>query len=208
MFDIEMLLGRMEIGMMPTLLIPVSIVVGLLALLFGYRLFKLFVFLAGFAIGTLVFSLFTDGLLAILGGVVVGAICCVLWVVGAFAQGALLGGVLAAAIGVREQIVVLFMALLFGVLAVAIQKFMIVISTSWFGSNLITSALTGLLLGECDGVTQMAIVVVITGVGIVCQYTVTSGRKKEEAAAREGENQSNQEIPQSEEPHGNDNVTI
>ena len=206
MINIVSLLEDAGLGLAPVMLMFLSAGVGLLALLFGYRLFRLFMFLAGFAIGSAVLSLFTDVPIAILGGLVVGALCCALWVLGIFALGALLGGIVAMAIGMREQMVILLIAVAFGFIAVAIQKFMIIVSTSWFGANLIASVIAG-LSERCNVITQLAITVVIAVVGIVCQYTMTSGREKEEAATREGESMSPEEISQLEEPHGNDNVT-
>ena len=178
MLDIEMLLGRAGIGIVPALLAPVSIVVGLLALLYGYRLVRLFIFLTGFAIGTVVLSLFTEVPVAILGGLLVGVICCALWVLGVFVLGAVVGVLLIAALGVDEQTVFIFGALLFGLLAVIIQKFMVIILTSWSGANLIVPVAAG-LIGGGDMLTEFAVTVAVTIVGIVCQYTVTSGKKRE-----------------------------
>jgi len=177
MINIVSLLEDAGLGLAPVVLMFLSAGVGLLALLFGYRLFRLFMFLAGFAIGSAVLSLFTDVPIAILGGLVVGALCCALWALGIFALGALLGGIVAMAIGMREQMVILLIAVAFGFIAVAIQKFMIIVSTSWFGANLIASVIAG-LSERCNVITQLAITVVIAVVGIVCQYTITSGKKK------------------------------
>ena len=188
MINIVSLLEDAGLGLAPVVLMFLSAGVGLLALLFGYRLFRLFMFLAGFAIGAAVLSLFTDVPIAILGGLVVGALCCALWVLGIFALGALLGGIVAMAIGMREQMVILLIAVAFGILAVSIQKFMIIVSTSWFGANLLSSVIAG-LSERCNVITQLAITVVIAVVGIVCQYTVTSGKKKEEAPTSQEERQ-------------------
>ena len=181
MIDIASLLKDAGCGQILVLLMFLSAGIGLLALLFGYRLYRLFIFLSGFAIGTVVLSLFTDVPVAILGGLVVGGLCCALWLLGIFASGALLGAVVAMAIGIREQIVVLLIAALFGFIAVAIQKFMIIVSTSWFGANLLVSAIT-VLFDNCNVITQIVMTVGIAVVGIICQYTITSGKKKKEEA--------------------------
>ncbi|MBQ7191211.1 MAG: hypothetical protein IJR99_17545 [Kiritimatiellae bacterium] len=55
----------------------VALIIGLVPLLFGYRLFRFCVFLAGFAIVTFVLNLFTDRTVALFWGVIAGILCSV-----------------------------------------------------------------------------------------------------------------------------------
>ena len=83
--------------------------------------------------------------------------------------GAALGAMVAVAIGLSDSIAVVSVAVIFGFLAIAIRKLMIIISTSYFGASL--------LVGGIDPV-QSVIAVFIAAVGVACQYTMTSGKGK------------------------------
>ena len=176
MIDVGSLVGEMGGNIAPSVLTVLILIIGLLALLYGYRLFHLFMFLAGFAVGTFVIGLFAKMPIAILGGLVVGVLCCALWSIGLFVFGSLIGMVGAVALGVREQVLVCCIALLFGVLAIAIQKFMIIVSTSFFGASMV-APLIARLLGSHNMLEELVIIMVISVIGIVCQYTLTSGKK-------------------------------
>ena len=177
MFDILSLLGNTGSGSTAMVFVPVLLAIGLLALLCGYQLFRLFIFMAGFAVGTVVIGLFAEVPVAILGGLIVGALCCALWYLGVFVLGAVLGFLIAMALGIRERFVIIAFACIFGMIAIAIRKFMIIVSTAWFGANLITSAISK-LLGLNDMFLRVGISIVIMIFGVICQYSRKSGRKK------------------------------
>lgn len=177
MIDIASLLGNIGIGFTPMAIVPMLLIAGLLALLCGYRLFRLFIFMVGFILGAIIIGTFAEAPIAILGGLVAGCVCCVLWYLGVFILGAALGLLIAVAIGVREQVALIIFAGVFGMLAISIRKLMIVISTSWIGANLIASAISA-VLDLHDMFDQIGIAVVLTVIGIICQYTVTSGKVK------------------------------
>lgn len=169
----------------------VSIAIGLCSLLWGYRLFRLFVFLTGFIVGTIIINTFQELPIALLGGLLVGAICCVLWYLGVFLLGAAFGAVVAWALGIHEQMFVLVMAVIFGCLAIAIRKFMIIVSTSWQGATLIVGSTLQLLNSngvnvDNQKIVELAVSVLLAVVGIVCQYTVTSGKKPAVASPDNG----------------------
>ena len=135
---------------------PVAIGVGVLACFWGYRLVKLMLgimgFMAGAAAGwTLALSVVPGhNLVALIcagiGGVL-GAILCVwLFFLGIFLLGASAGAVIAAAVfgGTGHQappLLVLAVAVAFGLLALLLQKLMIVLSTAFSGSYLVTAGL-------------------------------------------------------------------
>lgn len=179
MINIASKLGDMGIGLTPMTFALVSVFVGMLALLYGYRLLRLFIFMIGFTSGTFIISIFAEIPVAILGGLVVGVLCCVLWYLGVFVLGAVLGILVAMALGIREQTLIIIVAGIFGMLATFIRKLMVIVSTSWLGANLVTVAISTLLnLHDASG--RIGIAIVITIVGITCQYTITSGKRKVE----------------------------
>lgn len=157
------------------LIVIISLVVGLSALLYGYRLFRLFVFLAGFALGTGIAFFFTDTPTAIAVGVVTGAICCVLWYLGVFVLGASLGAIVALAAGLGDSTAVVMVAVIFGFIAIAIRKLMIVVSTSYFGATLLVGTITP-IMGCRDMIAQLVMSLVVAIVVVICQYSVTSGK--------------------------------
>lgn len=181
MVDIASLLGKANPGVTSLL-----VCIGILSLLFGYRLTKLFIFLIGFAIGTFVSDLFLDMPIAILVGLAVGAVCYALWYLGIFALGALLGLLIAAALDINNQVGVICIAILFGLLALAIRKFMIILSTSWFGACLVSNWIVGLMKLN-DMAVSFGITILIAGIGVLCQYTVTSGKKTKVAPSSNDE---------------------
>ena len=175
MFNLESLLHGCGMQIAQPLIVIVSVVVGLSALLYGYRLFRLFVFLAGFALGTGIACFFTDTPTAVAAGLVSGTICCVLWYLGVFALGASLGAIVALAAGLGDSTAVVIVAVMFGFIAIAIRKLMIVVSTSYFGATLLVGAITP-IMGCRDMIAQLVMSLVVAIVGVICQYIVTSGK--------------------------------
>ena len=175
MFTLESLLHGYGMQIAQPLIMIISVVVGLSALLYGYRLFRLFVFLSGFALGTGIACFFTDTPTAVAAGLVTGVICCVLWYLGVFVLGASLGAIVALAVGLGDSTAVAIVAAIFGFIAIAIRKLMIVISTSYFGATLLVGAIAP-IIGCHDMIVQLVMSLVITIIGIICQYSVTSGK--------------------------------
>lgn len=175
MFTLESLLHGSGMQIAQPLIVIISVVVGLLALQYGYRLFRLFVFLAGFALGTGIACLFTDTSTAVAVGVVTGAICCVLWYLGVFALGASLGAIVALAAGLGDSTAVVIVAVIFGFIAIVFRKLMIVVSTSYFGATLLVGSIAP-IMGYRNMIAQLVMSLVVTIVGVICQYSVTSGK--------------------------------
>lgn len=175
MFTLESLLHGCGIQIAQPFFVVISVIVGLSALLYGYRLFRLFVFLVGFALGIGIACFFTDTPTAVAIGLVTGALCCVLWYLGVFVLGAALGVIVALATGLGDSTVVVIVAVIFGFLAIAIRKLMIVVSTSYFGANLLVGAVAP-TVGCRDMIVQLFLSLIVAIIGVICQYTVTSGR--------------------------------
>lgn len=177
MFTLESLLRESGMQIAQPILVGISAIAGLLSLLYGYRLVRLFVFLVGLALGSCIAGFFTDTPTALLIGLFVGATCCVLWYLGVFAIGAALGMVVAFVMGLHDSVYISVAALIFGSLAIAIRKLMIIISTSYFGASLMVGGVAP-VLGLHDMIIQLFISLVVTIVGIICQYSVTDGKGK------------------------------
>jgi len=135
---------------------PLAIAVGVLACFWGYHLVKVILGIMGFAAGAaagwtagmaLAPSQNMVGLVGAGFGGLVGAVLCVwLFFFGIFLLGASAGAVVAAAafggIGHQaEPILLLACAVMFGLLALVLQKFMIVLCTAFGGSYLVTAGI-------------------------------------------------------------------
>ena len=141
---------------------PLAVALGLLACFLGYRLLKVTLGIMGFVAGAgggwavgMVLAPANSGvhLLCAFIGAVLG-VCLYVWLfyLGIFLLGAGAGVVVAAAVlnvvgNPPHPILVLALALVFGVLALLIRKFMIVASTALSGSYLVTAGLFGLIVG-------------------------------------------------------------
>ena len=175
MLNLDSLLPGVLGGVDPMVTGTISVVFGLLTLLFGYRLFRIYLFIVGFAVGTVVASMFTELPLALLCGLISGFVCIGLWYIGLFLLGAACGALLACALGVTFTPVILAIAIFFGILAIIIRKFMIIVSTSWSGADMIIGAI-GPAIGIKDSMGMLLATLVLAIIGIVCQYTITSGK--------------------------------
>jgi hypothetical protein len=135
---------------------PVAIIVGLLACFWGYRIVKIVLGIMGFMAGaaggwTLALSLAPGHnsialVCAAIGGVLGAILCIWLFYFGIFLLGASAGAVVAAAVfgGTGHQaqpLLILIVAVAFGLLALVLQKFMIVVCTAFSGSYLVTAGL-------------------------------------------------------------------
>lgn len=133
-----------------------SIGLGVVYCFFGYRVFKIILGILGFILGAsaavaIAFNLFGRGqvvaiLAGLVGGIVGAVLMVVLYFVGIFLLGAWLGsllGVLLTGGGGRpiETAVILVLAVIGGVVAVMLQKFMIILSTALSGAWAIVSGI-------------------------------------------------------------------
>jgi hypothetical protein len=89
---------------------------------------------------------------AIIGGLICAVLCIWLFFLGIFLLGASAGAIVATALfhaaGNQPQpILVLVIAIVFGVIELVLQKFMIIVSTAFIGSYLITAGVLHLLAG-------------------------------------------------------------
>jgi hypothetical protein len=144
---------------------PLAVAVGILICFWGYRLLKLTLGVMGFIAGAtggwavgLSLAPGNNGIAlvcAIIGGVIGAALCIWLFFLGIFLLGASAGAIVATALfsaaGNQPQpILVLLLAIVFGVIALVMQKLMIVVSTAFIGSYLITAGIVHLLTGAKD----------------------------------------------------------
>jgi hypothetical protein len=131
-----------------SVIIGLTILVGVLQCFFGYRIFKFILGLTGFLLGGALsivigytisqveaFVLLTG----LVGGFIGAALMVTLYYVGIFLIGAILGSVLgtvfyAVAEGNPDPAVLLILAVLAGIIALIFQKFMIIVSTAFGGS--------------------------------------------------------------------------
>lgn len=180
---INSFLQQIGIAAAPNAVAVACVVVGLLSLLYGYRLFRLFVFLGGFIVAAALATLFADGFVPLIAGLVAGVLCLAFMDIGVFLIGALLGGLVAVTCAIDNQIVLMAAGLVGGIVALALRKIMIVLSTSWSGAYLLVGVMAG-VSEIADLKVLAAMQIVLTIVGVVCQYTVTPGRpaaKKEDS---------------------------
>jgi hypothetical protein len=189
---------------------PLAIALGVLACFWGYRIVKVLIGLMGFAAGfvggwTAAASLATGhDWIALGAALIVGAIgsvlCVWLYFLGLFLLGASAGAVVAGAVFAgagheAQPILLLVVAVVFGLLAVALQKFMIILSSAFSGSYLIAAGLLHLASKGQDtapiwfnGVQKGSAEVMVYGalvfwlicgfLGMKCQFR--AGRKKVE----------------------------
>lgn len=189
------------------LLIVVSVFVGAAQCFFGYRIFKVILGITGFFAGALLCGSIAYGaskdpavglLVGILGGALGAGLMVALYIVGVFAFGALLGGVvgtlLVGAMGGSPDIavpVIGVLAVIGGIIAVAAQKAMIILATSFTGAYSVVSGIFLLVTGTNPSVffrgagasafgNSLYLVLVgwlVLGIaGVVVQYQVTGRR--------------------------------
>lgn len=140
-----------------------SIAFGLLNCFFGYRLFKVLLGIYGFVLGaTGGFAL--AGAVAegqtlwlvvgmVVGGLVGAAVMVLLYFVGVFVVGAVAGALLASLIGAALNVnlpsaAILVVALAVGLIALALQRTVIILSTAFSGAWGVVSGLASLLTGR------------------------------------------------------------
>jgi hypothetical protein len=140
----------------------VAIVAGILICFWGYRMLKVTLGIMGAVVGAsagwaLGLSWFPQSpglaLVCVVLGAMIGAVLCLwLFFLGIFLLGASAGTAVATTVfnGLGRQpdpLIVLIVAVVFGLLAIVLQKFMIVISTAFSGSYLLVAGILQLLAG-------------------------------------------------------------
>lgn len=119
-----------------------TLITGILYCFFGYRLFKLFVFLFGMACGVIVLTFLTpmwqlssalNLIIIVGGGILIGVILLLLRHVGVFALGLAVGGVLASLV-FDSRVVIIVIGVITGVLAVWLQRPVIILLTAFSGA--------------------------------------------------------------------------
>lgn len=149
-------------------------VLGAVMLLFGYRLFKLYLFLAGLFFGTLIASFFTNPMMALLIGLIVGLLNLVLWYVGLFLLGVALGMAVTYLLGIHLLPVQLAVGAVIGVLALIFRRLIITILTSFSGAGSVIGMFAFFI--PIPDVVNWALTVGLAVVGIVLQYTALAAR--------------------------------
>lgn len=139
---------------------PLAIAVGILACFWGYRILKLSVGIAGFIAGAAGGWALASALApansgialvcVLIGGVIGAALCLWLFFLGIFLLGASAGMVVGAAFftGAGQQaqpLLLLILAVAFGVLALLMRRLMLIVSTAFSGSYLVTAGILHLV---------------------------------------------------------------
>jgi len=139
-----------------------GIIFGAIECFFGYRIFKVILgvigFLGGFMMTSLVGNtMFVNGFFMYLMGIIIGIIGAVimiwLYFVGAFFIGAMLGGVIGTtlfgAVNLNPNgVILVIISIVFGLLALVFQKYMIIIATAFIGSWHMVACITCLFDGK------------------------------------------------------------
>jgi Domain of unknown function (DUF4203) len=144
---------------------PLALVAGLLTCFWGYRILKITLGITGFLVGMAAGSSLglsmapgNDTVALICGlvaGVIGAALCVWLFFLGVFLLGASTGAIVGAAIcsaaAIQPQpIILIVVSIVFGLVALALQKFMIILSTAFGGSYLITAGILHFITGVRD----------------------------------------------------------
>ena len=193
--------------------VPLAVAVGILICFWGYRLLKVTFGAMGFIVGAtggwavgLSLAPGNNGIAlacAAIGGVIGAGLCIWLFFLGIFLLGASAGAIVAtvlfsAAGNQPQQILVLVFAIVFGVIALVMQKLMIIVSTAFSGSYLVTAGLFHFLTGAQDssapwfdhlqpgstgilGYVALVFWLVLGLAGGSCQY---GGRRRRDEATR------------------------
>jgi hypothetical protein len=149
---------------MLNVIIGMAILLGIVQCFLGYRIFSIIIGLTGFLLGVILgsaigFAVFQEEVAALISGIVGGfigaALMMTMYYFGVFAIGALLGIVLGTSIFAvsnsnAEPVVLFILALIGGVIAIIIQRFMIVLSTSFGGSWIVVTGIAYFTTDEID----------------------------------------------------------
>ena len=188
----------------------VQIILGLLTCFFGYRMFKIILGILGFFLGaalagSFAVSAISDSQFAlifitIIGGIAGAVVLVAFYFLGVFLFGAglgyLAGVTLCLRMGWSHEIIISFiLAAVVGVLALLIQRFMIIVSTAFVGSWAVISGFYYLLneefhliinsriresfslVEEPSGLILLLLWILLAIVGIIIQYSVTAKKR-------------------------------
>ncbi len=139
-----------------------GILLGPIVCLFGYRIFKVMLFITGFFVGAALAGTFTFAksyenyiiiFACLIGGLFGGLLTLCLYYLGVFVIGALFGGSIGAVLFIvaktsPEPVVLLILAIIGGIVAIVIHKFMIIISTAFGGALHFIIGLAFITLGS------------------------------------------------------------
>jgi hypothetical protein len=166
-----MTIPGLDLGTGGTVLVALlTIGFGLLNCFFGYRIFRFMLALWGLVLGAYVGATLagnlTDGQLlwviigGVVGGIIGAALMSLLYLVGVFIVGAAAGVVLANAVGVAAGIdmpdlVVIIVAVVVGIIALILQRVVIILATAFIGSWAVVSGGLSLLVGASVTPTEL-----------------------------------------------------
>ncbi len=149
-----------------------AIVFGLVACFSGYRIFRFLFAILGFVVGAVLGVALASSLvlvpgqetvirivLGLMGGLIGAALAWFLYIVGVFLSGASIGATIGAgiALAVRAEnpvqyILIIVLAIAVGIVAVALQKPVIVLATAFGGAQIIVTALSRMVDSSGTGV--------------------------------------------------------
>jgi len=168
-----------------------SLFIGLFSLLSGYKIVKFLVFFSGFAVTAVVVSFLLNGWIGLLAGLVVGTICVACWYIGVFMLGMGTGAAFAIVLGIDNSVAIFIFGLIGGFLAIAVRKFMIIVSTSFLGASLLTG-LVGLFLDNPPTLFMLIVTLALACFGIRYQYK--SSRATVEIPAKSPKDASDEKV--------------
>ena len=207
----------MELGTGALYLVAlVSIGLGVVYCFFGYRIFKVILAILGFVVGASIAARIASGifggervltiLAGLAGGVIGAALVVAFYFIGIFLLGTWLGSLLGILLTVGGEsnvaiVIILVLAVIGGIVAIILQRLMIIVSTSLSGSWAIVSGISHFVGGGFGPVRPfqyhpnlralrpmgargyiVLLCWVLLGIaGIVVQYKVTRERKPEES---------------------------
>lgn len=146
------------------IIVAVSVVAGVVYCFLGYRIFKYVLGITGFVVGCigswiLVYHLTGQSVFAsmvcVIGGAIGAVLMGILYLVGVFLLGALLGGVSASVFfafteNPPEISILIIAAVLSGILAVMLRKFMIIMATAFVGAWVTVIGITHFTIAAID----------------------------------------------------------
>lgn len=175
-----------------------AVLYGLIACFFGWRIFRLTLTIAGVLIGGALGYTVSEGsvITALVGALIGGGLLFALFRIGIFIAGALLGAVLGIALGLvigLEQGGLMPLAVIIGVvagglIALVLQKLIVIASTAFGGAASIVGGLSllfpelGLIAATEDGASQttfgLIIWLVLGAFGFLFQFRDSKGMKQ------------------------------
>lgn len=152
----------------------VSGIIGAVMLLFGYRVWKVYLFIVGSFVGWLIAWCFTDLMNALLIGLCAGLLSIVLWYVALFLISGILGMALVYLSGARQMEVQVTVGVLLGILALVFRRLIIILLTSFSGACSVIGMVD--FFFPVDDQVYLLLSVGLAVIGIVLQYTVLAAK--------------------------------